>query len=62
MASFSEKVERFVEVGQTISVQLLWRGQIYNLQMFFPGPRFPSRKEVDKQVQGIYPNAVVQKV
>ena len=58
----SEKVERFVEVGQTISVNLIWRGQPYYLQMFFPGAKFPTRQEVTKQVQGIYPNAVVQTV
>ena len=62
MGSLSEKVERFSEVGQTISVNLMWRGQLYRLQMFFPGAKFPTREEVTKQVQGIYPNAVVQTV
>ncbi|AXN58544.1 hypothetical protein KNU05_gp010 [Synechococcus virus S-PRM1] len=62
MGLLSEKIERYVEVGQTIVVNLLWRGQLYRLQMFFPGAKFPTRQEVTKQVQGIYPNAVVQTV
>ena len=51
-----------MEIGQTISVNLLWRGQLYRLQMFFSGSRLPTRQEVTKQVQGIYPGAVVQMV
>tara|TARA_R100000742_G_C4273442_1_gene93002 strand:- start:937 stop:1203 length:267 start_codon:yes stop_codon:yes gene_type:complete len=58
----NEKVERYMEIGHTIVVNLLWRGQIYNLQMFFPGAGFPSRQQVQRQVQGIYPGAVVQTV
>ena len=62
MANLAEKIERYVEVGQTIHVDVIWRGQHYNLQMFFPGSTIPRKEDVQKQVQGVYPNAVVTRV
>jgi hypothetical protein len=62
MSNLVEKIERYVEVGQTIHVDVIWRGQHYNLQMFFPGSTIPRKEDVQKQVQGIYPNAVVTRV
>ena len=62
MGVLTEKVERYNEIGQTIVVHLMWRGKPYFLQMFFPGAKFPTREEVTRQVQGIYPTAVVQTV
>ena len=57
--NIAEKVERYNEVGQVVRVTLRWRGKIYDLQMFFPGSKFPSRGEVETQVKKIYPDAVV---
>jgi hypothetical protein len=54
-----EKVERYNELGQTVAVTLRWRGKIFYLQLFFPTVKFPNRKEVEAQVQKIYPDAVV---
>ena len=54
-----EKVERYNEIGQVCRVSLRWRGKYYHLQLFFPGTKFPSRKEVETQVNKIYPDAVV---
>ena len=54
-----EKVERYNEVGQVCRVSLRWRGKYYHLQLFFPGAKFPSRKEVEVQVHKVYPDAVV---
>jgi len=54
-----EKVERYNELGQTIAVTLRFRGKIFYLQLFFPTVKFPNRKEVEAQVQKIYPDAVV---
>ena len=62
MANLAEKIERYVEVGQTIHVDVIWRGQHYTLQMFFPGSTIPRKEDVQKQVQGVYPNAVVTRV
>jgi len=54
-----EKVERYNELGQTVAVTLRFRGKIFYLQLFFPTVKFPNRKEVETQVQKIYPDAVV---
>ncbi len=54
-----EKVERYNEVGHVCRVSLRWRGKYYHLQLFFPGSGFPSRKDVEAQVNKIYPDAVV---
>ena len=54
-----EKVQRYNELGQTVAVTLRFRGKIFYLQLFFPTIKFPNRKEVEAQVQKIYPDAVV---
>ena len=54
-----EKVQRYNELGQTVAVTLRFRGKIFYLQLFFPTVKFPNRKEVEAQVQKIYPDAVV---
>ena len=58
-SNINEKVERYNEVGQVCRVSLRWRGKYYHLQLFFPGSGFPSRKEVETQVNKIYPDATV---
>ena len=40
-------------------MSLRWRGKYYHLQLFFPGAKFPTRKEVEAQVHKVYPDAVV---
>ncbi len=59
LGNVQEKVERYNEIGQVCRVSLRWRGKYYHLQLFFPGTKFPSRKEVEAQVNKIYPDAVV---
>jgi hypothetical protein len=54
-----EKVQRYNELGQTVAVTLRFRGKIFYFQLFFPTVKFPNRKEVEAQVQKIYPDAVV---
>ena len=46
-------------VGQIITVMLAWRGSSYNIQMFFPQVSKPSRKQVQDQLQKVYPGAKV---
>lgn len=43
--------------GNLMSVMLSWRGRYYQLQMFFPTLKFPSRKEVTFEIQKIYPDS-----
>ncbi len=59
LGDIHEKVERYNEIGQVCRVSLRWRGKYYHLQLFFPGSKFPSRKEVEVQVHKVYPDATV---
>ena len=45
------------KTGNIITVYLSWRGSSYNIQMFFPYVKTPSRREVKDQVQKVYPGA-----
>jgi hypothetical protein len=36
-----------------------WRGRSYSLRMFFPQIKVPSRKEVEYELQKVYPEAKV---
>jgi len=45
------------KVGHIITVMLAWRGSSYNIQMFFPQVSKPSRKQVQDQLQKVYPGA-----
>ena len=53
----SEAVRLHPKTGNIISVNLAWRGNDYNLKMFFPYVKTPSRREVQDQVRKVYPNA-----
>ena len=45
------------KTGNIITVYLAWRGSSYNIQMFFPQVSKPSRKQVQDQLQKVYPGA-----
>ena len=47
------------EVGNIIAVILSWRGKTYSLKMFFPQTKLPSRKDVEFELQKLYPGARV---
>ena len=47
------------QTGNIIAVTLLWRGKYYGIRMFFPQVRTPSRKEVNDEIQKVYPDARV---
>ena len=53
----SEAVRLHPKTGNIISVNLAWIGNDYNLKMFFPHVKTPSRREVQDQVRKVYPNA-----
>ena len=55
----SESKIRLVKNGHTYRVILTWRGKTYMIQMFVPSVSKPTRKQVEKEVQKIYPGAIV---
>jgi hypothetical protein len=47
------------KTGNLMMVIAMWRGRSYSLKMFFPQAKLPSKKEVEEQIQKIYPGARV---
>lgn len=45
--------------GHNMSVTLMWRAKYYNIQMFFPQLRIPSRREVADEANKVYPGCKV---
>ena len=39
---------------------LSWKGKYYSLKMFFPQASLPSRKDVQNQIEKVYPGSRVQ--
>ena len=54
-----QKQLRLVKNGHAYKVVLTWRGKTYMVQMFIPSVTRPTRQEVEKQVQKLYPDAKV---
>ena len=51
------KLPDYNKVGNIIDVYLAWRGGRYMIKMFFPSVKKPSRREVQIQMQKVYPGA-----
>ena len=51
------KLPDYNKVGNIIDVYLAWRGSSYMIKMFFPLVKKPSRREVQIQMQKVYPGA-----
>ena len=47
------------QTGNVIAVTLSWRGKYYSLKMFFPQTKLPTRKELNDEIQKVYPGSVV---
>lgn len=47
------------KTGNLMMVIAMWRGRSYSLKMFFPQAKLPSKKEVEEQIQKIYPGSKV---
>ena len=45
------------KVGNIIDCYLAWRGTNYMIKMFFPSVKKPSRREVQDQLQKVYPGS-----
>jgi hypothetical protein len=64
--SVSEEVELEEAVripsktGNLMHVILTWKGKIYSLKMFFPQISTPTRKDVQDQIEKVYPGSRVQ--
>jgi hypothetical protein len=55
----SEATRLQAQTGNVIAVTLSWRGKYYSLKMFFPQVKTPSRKEINDELQKVYPGSVV---
>ena len=53
----NESKTRLVKNGHTYKVILTWRGKTYMVQMFVPSVSRPTRQDVEKEIQKIYPDA-----
>ena len=58
--TMQENFKRINQNGQTYAVMLQFRGKTYNIQMFIPRQTRPTRLEVQKEVNKIYPGAIVR--
>jgi hypothetical protein len=47
------------QTGNIVAVTISWRGKYYSLKMFFPQTKLPSRKEINDELQKVYPNSRV---
>jgi len=45
------------KLGRIILVNLSWRGRNYTIRLFFPQVKKPSRREVQDQLQKVYPGS-----
>jgi hypothetical protein len=64
--SVSEEVELEEAVripsktGNLMHVVLTWKGKMYSLKMFFPQVSTPTRKDIQDQIEKVYPGSRVQ--
>jgi len=58
--SIAEATTRLqAQTGNLIAVILSWKGKTYSLTMFFPQVKMPSRKDVEDEIQKVYPGSRV---
>ena len=55
----TEDYQKLQKTGNVFSIMLMWRGKTYRLQLFFSGPKRPSREEVKAEIQKFYPGGVL---
>ena len=53
----ASRLPNYQNVGNIIDTYLAWRGKNYMIKMFFPSVVRPSRKEVQDQLQKVYPGS-----
>jgi hypothetical protein len=47
------------QTGNIIAVIVSWRGKYYSFRMFFPQVKLPTRKEINDELQKVYPGSIV---
>jgi hypothetical protein len=61
---FKSQIDESIRIpsktGNIILVTLVWRGKYYGIKMFFPQTTKPNRKEVQDQIEKVYPGSKVQ--
>ena len=55
-----EAVRIPAKTGNLMHVVLTWKGKMYSLKMFFPQISIPNRRDVQDQIEKIYPGSRVQ--
>jgi hypothetical protein len=56
----SEGIVRIpAKTGNIVLVGLTWRGRYHSIKMFFPQTKFPTRTEVQNEIEKVYPGARV---
>jgi hypothetical protein len=55
----NEAIRMQAQTGNVIGVTLNWRGKYYSLKMFFPQVKLPTRKEINDELQKVYPGSIV---
>ena len=56
---YNESVRIPTRVGTIMDIMFAWRGQRYSVKMFFPQIKLPSRKEIQIQLNKVYPGSKV---
>jgi hypothetical protein len=60
---FKSQVEEATRIqaqtGNIVAVTVSWRGKYYSLKMFFPQVKLPTRKEINDELQKVYPGSIV---
>ena len=47
------------QTGNVVAITLSWRGKYYSMKMFFPQVKLPTRKEINDEIQKVYPGSNV---
>ena len=55
--NIKESIQIKARRGNIVDVYLGWRGKSYMIKMFLPTIKIPSRREVQDQVDKVYPGA-----
>ncbi len=53
----SEATRLQAQTGNVIAITLSWRGKYYSLKLFFPQVKLPTRREINDELQKIYPGS-----
>jgi hypothetical protein len=54
----NEAIRMQAQTGNVIGVTLNWRGKYYSLKLFFPQVKLPTRKEINVELQKVYPGCI----